>query len=254
MIPLTGILLLGISPAVGSFLGVLVDRLPRGEDVITRPSACRGCGQALRARDLVPVLSYLALRGRARCCGAKIPPLWPALELGALLLALIPVLLAQSDLQMLLGAVFLWLLLALGATDATKMRLPDPLTAALLLVGLALAWEDPNRSLPAAILTALGASALFWAIRISYFYLRHREGLGLGDVKLIAGLAAALGAQATPLAVLVAALCALIFAATGGLIRNATLSASTALPFGSFLCLGAGLVWVWSDLLWAISL
>ena len=243
MIPLTGILLLGISPAVGSFLGVLVDRLPRGEDVITQPSACRDCGHPLAPRDLIPLLSYLMRRGRARCCGAKIPPLLPALELGAMLLALIPVLLAQSDLQMLLGAVFLWLLLALGATDATKMRLPDPLTAALLLTGLALAYEDPSRSLPAAILSALGASALFWAIRISYFHLRHREGLGLGDVKLIAGIAAALGAQTTPLAVLIAALCALGFAAADGVIRKRALSASTALPFGSFLCLGAGLVW-----------
>ncbi|GGA29462.1 prepilin peptidase [Neptunicoccus cionae] len=243
MITLTGLVLLLISPAVGSFLGVLVDRLPRGEDVVRQPSACRGCGQKIPARDLVPLLSYLLLRGRARCCGAKIPPLLPLLEAGAFLVALLMLLLAQSDLHMLFGTLYLWLLLALLASDATVMRLPDPLTAALLLVGLALAWEDPYRSLPAALLAALGAAAVFWGIRIAYFFLRGREGLGLGDVKLIGGIAAGLGAAQTPLAVLVAALLALGFAAAQALWRQTPPSATTALPFGSFLCLGAALVW-----------
>lgn len=246
MITLTGLVLLLISPAVGSFLGVLVDRLPREEDVVRQPSACRGCGQKIPTRDLVPLLSYLMLRGRARCCGAKIPPLLPLLEAGAFLAALLILLLAQSDLHMLFGTLFLWLLLALLASDATVMRLPDPLTAALLLAGLALAWEDPSRSVFAALLAALGAAAVFWGIRIAYFYLRRREGLGLGDVKLIGGIAAGLGAAQTPLAVLVAALLALGFAAAQALWRQSPLSATTALPFGSFLCLGAALVWVLS--------
>lgn len=246
MITLTGLVLLLISPAVGSFLGVLVDRLPRGQDVVRQPSACRGCGQKIPPRDLVPLLSYLLLRGRARCCGAKIPPLLPLLEAGAFLVALLMLLLAQSDLHMLLGTLYLWLLLALLASDATVMRLPDPLTAALLATGLALAWEDPSRSVLAALLAALGAAAVFWGIRIAYFYLRKREGLGLGDVKLIGGITAGLGAAQTPLAVLVAALLALGFAAAQALWRQSPLSATTALPFGSFLCLGAALVWVLS--------
>lgn len=243
MITLTGLILLLVSPAVGSFLGVLVDRLPRGQDVVRQPSACRGCGAKIPARNLVPVLSYLLLRGRARCCGARIPLLLPLLEAGAFLTAVIMVLLAQSDLQLLLGALFLWLLLALGATDATVMRLPDPLTALLLAAGLALAWEDPSRSVLAALLAALGAAAVFWGIRIAYFHLRGREGLGLGDVKLVGGIAAALGAAQTPLAVLVAALLALGFAAAQALWQRRALPATTALPFGSFLCLGAALVW-----------
>jgi leader peptidase (prepilin peptidase)/N-methyltransferase len=238
------VLLILISPAVGSFLGVLVDRLPQREDVLVTPSACRSCAHRLHLRDLIPLLSYLAQRGRCRHCAAPIPRILPLIETASLLIALCVVALAQSDLQMLLGALFLWLLLALGATDATCFRLPDPLTIALGVVGLALAVEDPNRTLWGAALAALIASGVFWGVRIGYAHLRGREGLGFGDVKLMAGIGAGCGLAQIPLVVLIAALGALAFAAGVALIRKRALSATTALPFGSFLCLSAGLIWL----------
>lgn len=240
----TDILLVLLSPAIGSFLALLCDRLPQGEDVIHTRSHCRSCQTPLRVFHMVPLLSYLALRGRCHHCNAAIPALLPMIEAAAVFIALAVVMLAQSDLQALLGAAYLWCLLALGVIDARYFRLPDPLTAALFLIGAGLAAVDPSRTLATALIAALAASGAFLVLRFGYQMLRGREGLGLGDVKLMAGLGAALGLESLPLMVLIAALCALLWAVLVAWRSGASLQGKTALPFGSFLCLAGGLVWI----------
>ncbi len=241
---LMAVLLVLISPAVGSFLGVLADRLVRGEDVVAARSACRDCKRVLGWRELVPVLSYLAQRGRCAGCGAAIPVVLPLVEGGAVICAVAVVFWAQSDVQMVLGAVYLWLLLALLATDAQHFRLPDVLTGLVFLVGMALAWEDPARGLLDGVIGAALASAAFWAIRRGYFLVRRREGLGLGDVKLMAGIGAGVGAMQVPLVVLIAAVGALVWAGVRAGVTGQSLNGQVAAPFGAFLCLGAGVVWL----------
>ncbi|HSG56764.1 MAG TPA: prepilin peptidase, partial [Paracoccaceae bacterium] len=127
-------LLIAGSPAVGSFLNVLIDRLPRGQSIVSPRSACRSCGHVLGARDLIPILSYLFVRGHCRHCGAAIPPWHLYVEIAAIFAAVFAVL-GSPPLAPVAGialaAAFLWLLLALLGTDLLWFRLPDVLTGLL---------------------------------------------------------------------------------------------------------------------------
>ena len=242
--PAIAVLLVLSGPAIGSFLGVLADRLPRGQDVIRAGSACRGCGQRLGWRDLIPILSYLNARGRCRHCGGAIPPWLLYSELAATGLAGVAVWLGGSGAEMLLAALWLWLLLALALSDLIWFRLPDVLTGGVLATALALSlvtgWPPPG----AALIGAALGSGSFLAIRWAYAALRGREGLGLGDVKLMAGLGAALGWQALPLMLLMAALGTLGAAGVAALRGARGIGGATPLPFGAALCGAAGLLWV----------
>jgi leader peptidase (prepilin peptidase)/N-methyltransferase len=232
------VLLVLISPALGSFLGVLIDRLPRGHSVVRPRSACRTCHTTLGPADLIPLMSFAALRGRCRHCGAAIPPWLLYTEIAATGAAVLAVIAGQTPLEMGLFALVLWLLWALAVSDLLHFRLPDPLTAALLLTALAVALVAGD------VITALiggtfGAGS-FLLLRWGYSAIRNREGLGLGDVKLMAGLGALVGPWDLPLMVLVAAVLALMAAAAspGGW------RAHRALPFGTALTAAGALVWL----------
>lgn len=243
------LLILLISPAVGSFLGVLADRLPRGESVIHPRSACRQCNTRLSAADLVPVLSYAWTRGRCRHCGAAVAPWHLYIELTAIGLAAIAVAMGGGTTDMLLQAALLWTLLALIATDLMWFRLPDPLTGTLLALALALSLRPGADPAPAAALIGgcLGAGS-FWLIRVAYRRLRGRDGLGLGDVKLMAGLGALSGPLLLPHLILLAALGALAAALLQRLSDREALNPTRPLPFGAALALAGMAVWIWLHL------
>lgn len=234
------VLLLLCAPAVGSFLGVVIDRVPRGEDVVARRSACRACARPLAPRDLVPVLSFVARRGRCASCGAAIPPWLLYTELAATGAALVALAAGGGPLQVLLNAGLLWLLLALAVSDLQWLRLPDVLVASLglLVAAHVILFADPGA---AALGAALGAGS-FWGLRAGYRRLRGREGLGLGDVKLMAPLGALTGPWDLPLMVLLAALVALAAALILGARAGHTLDAAQPLPFGAPLCAATALV------------
>lgn len=231
-----------ISPFVGSFLGVLVTRLPEGRDVITGRSRCADCGTPLGVRDLVPIVSFLRLRGRCRHCGAPLPRQLLLTEVLAVCAALVAVSVAATPAELVLAALWLWLLVTLAVIDATHYRLPDALTAAVFAVGVPLGLLAPGAGLPGVLLSAgLGAGALA-LIRLGYRRIRGREGLGAGDVKLMAGIGAALPPEALPWVTLVAAVLALAAViAVPGWRRRA--HAAAPLPFGTFLCVAAALTW-----------
>ena len=234
------LLILVLSPFIGSFLGVLADRLPRGESVIAPRSSCRSCATPLSARDLLPALSYLLSRGQCRHCGAAIPPWLLYTELAAFGLALIAVALGGTPFIIVLSAIILWLSLTLTITDIIWFRLPDPLTGAMLVSALMWSAITGVPSLNLAIFGAVLGAGSFLVIRLAYRGLRGREGLGLGDVKLMAGLGALVGPHLVPAMVLVAALGAL----GAALLRPRRLSATSALPFGAALSISAALLWV----------
>jgi len=230
--------LLLVAPAAGSFLGVLVDRLPRGEDVLRAPSRCRTCGVRLGPRELVPLVSFALQRGQCLRCRATLPGWLFLMELAALGLAVLAILRGGDGWQIWTSAGLLWLLLALGVCDLIWFRLPDALTAALaaLCLGAALPAGQPMMALAGGL---LGAGS-FLALRVTYHALRGREGLGLGDVKLMAGLGALTGPAHLPLMVLIAALGAL--GLTLALRRD--MRADLALPFGTALVAAAGVMWL----------
>jgi len=237
LMPLS-LFLLWTGAAAGSFLALWAERLPHGEGVVLHGSRCRVCGARIGWRDLLPVLSWLWLRGRCRACGAEIPRWLFHAELGGVALAAAAILLASTPATMVLGALWLWLLMGLALCDLTAMRLPDALNAALLATGLALGALGPGAG--AALIGAGAGAGAFLAIRLAYQALRGREGLGMGDVKLMAGIGAGLGWQALPLVALVAALAALVITLArhrGAVARDA------AIPFGAYLCAAAALVW-----------
>lgn len=243
-------LLVLLSPAVGSFLGVLADRLARGEDVVRARSACRSCGARLGGLDLVPVLSFLWLRGRCRHCGAAIPPWALYVEIIATGAAVLAVAAGGTAPAMLMSCLFLWLLLALALSDLLWLRLPDLLTGTLFVLALGVTWngsEPGEVGLGWALLGAGLGSGSFLALRIGYRALRGREGLGLGDVKLMAGLGAFAGPLDLPLLVLMGALLALLSALIGVLARSGPLHQPlrfAVMPFGAALCGAAALLWL----------
>ena len=238
------LLVILLGPAIGSFLAVLVDRLPRGEDTVLRASGCRSCGTALKGWQMVPILSFLIQRGRCKNCGAVIPPWLLYLELICLGLGILAVLQGGGATEVVLSAAFLWLLAALATADLIWFRLFDPLTAALALVAFAMALAPQGVGLEQAALGAALGAGSFAALRWGYWLLRRREGLGLGDVKLMVGLGAFSGPYDLPLLVLLAAVMALVVALGQRLVNRQSLAADRPLPFGAALCAAAAMLWL----------
>jgi leader peptidase (prepilin peptidase)/N-methyltransferase len=234
-----GLFLILVSPAVGSFLGVLVDRLPQGQDVLTRASRCATCGARLRWSDMVPIASALLRGGRCRDCGAPIPAHLLRIELAAVVAAVIAVVLGQGPVHMVVLAGFLWCLVALFYCDLGSFRLPDALTAALALFGFGLAVLDPARGALDGLISAVFASGAFLAIRWGYRLVRKRDGLGLGDVKMMAGIGAGLGWSMVPTTTLLAASLALAVTALEALRSRRAPDPAQPLPFGCYLAGGA---------------
>lgn len=235
------------APVVGSFLGVLIVRLPEGEGVILGRSRCRTCAHPLGPVDLIPLVGWLVRRGLCRHCGAAIGAFYPGIELAAIGVAGWAALAVPEAMiwpTVLLG----WTLLALAAIDVRAMILPDVLTLPLVGAGLAVAWRLDPETLPAHGLAAALGWTVFRAIGALYARVRGREGLGRGDAKLMAAAGAWVSWPGLPGVVLLAAVAALgavALTAAGG----QRVGRMTAIPFGPFLALGLWLTWLYGPLL-----
>jgi len=235
------------APFMGSFLGVVIDRLPAGRPILVARSRCDACGATLGAMNLIPVLSWLWQRGRCAHCRAELSAFYPIIELAALAVALSAAWVLSGWLLPVSCALG-WTLLTAAAIDQRHFLLPDVLTLPLIPAGLAVAWAiDPALLVPHA-LGALVGFAAFAAIAFTYRRLRRREGLGLGDAKLLAGAGAWLGWQALPGVVLIGAVSALALALAQAAAGD-KLSASTRIAFGSHLALGFWLVWLFGPVI-----
>jgi leader peptidase (prepilin peptidase)/N-methyltransferase len=229
---------------VGSFLGVLIIRLPEQRPWALARSCCAACGTGLAARDLVPLASFVLQRGRCRHCGDPIGWFHPAVELAAFGIAVWTVLAMVEPADIWASCLLGWTLLALAWIDARSMTLPDLLTLPLLLAGLGITWlREPD----AVFWRAAGAAAGYLALRgvaVAYRALRGRDGMGAGDAKLLAAAGAWLGLTPLPWVVLLAAICGLAMAgllAAGG----RQLRMTTALPFGPCLAAAFWLLWLY---------
>ncbi|OYU14441.1 MAG: prepilin peptidase [Alphaproteobacteria bacterium PA4] len=188
---------------LGSFIAALTARWPQRQSIATGRSRCPHCSTTLAARDLVPIVSYIALKGRCRRCAAPIAMRYPLIEalaggIGAVALWMHP------DAAGLASAAFGWGLLALLVLDLEHFWLPDALTLPLLAAGLALGAVLP----PALTDRGIGAAAGFatlWGIAALYQRATGRTGLGGGDPKLFAAIGAWLGWALLPFVLLLAA-------------------------------------------------
>jgi leader peptidase (prepilin peptidase)/N-methyltransferase len=231
-----------LAPFVGSFLGVVVERLPSGRSIVFGRSACDHCGGTLSARDLVPLVSWLARRGWCRCGQARLSWFHPGIELAALAVALSAATVLSG--WLLWASLGLgWTLLALAVIDYRELVLPDILVLPLIPTGLVTAWAvDPGLLLGHA-LGALAGFVAFAAIAGVYRRARGREGLGLGDAKLLAAAGAWVGWQALPSVILLAAASGLAFALAASL-GGGKLAWSSRVAFGPHLALAFWLVWL----------
>lgn len=246
---------------IGSFLNVCILRIPRDESVVLPASHCPSCGAHIKPYDNIPVLSWLLLRGRCRKCKAPISAQYPAVELFTGLLFVGCYLMFGLTFEALKWAIFAALLVVLTITDLRERILPDVvnftglgLALALSLVTkpvdgsagwiagrlLGLSLPVPALSLADALIGAAAASGLLWIVAEGYFRLRGREGMGLGDVKMMAMAGAFLGLQRGMLTILLGSL-------LGSLIGSAVIAfrhkgRDFELPFGTFLGAGAILV------------
>jgi leader peptidase (prepilin peptidase)/N-methyltransferase len=256
--------LLGL--AFGSFLNVCLSRWPEGESIVRPRSHCRRCGRILPWWENVPLVSWVALRGRCRGCGtpigwryvvveAVVGGLWATVAWRSLAEApLVPSMTVRPLAEGLALAVFLWLLVALAVLDAGNLWIPDFLTLPGIGVGLLVTvlFEAKGTSLlPTLLYRIIGlfaAAGVVLVIRWAYWLLRRREGIGMGDAKLMALLAAWLGWQGAllgfVLGVLVGAAVALVAPVVPAL-RGKERWGLTKLPLGTFLCIGGIVSGLW---------
>jgi leader peptidase (prepilin peptidase)/N-methyltransferase len=230
---------------VGSFLNVVIHRLPLGESVVSPPSRCPSCGTGIRPVDNIPVLSWLLLAGRCRSCRARIPVRYPIVELANAILWVLVLRSAPSWGDAATGAFLVSSCLALLAIDYDHQLLPDWITLPGVAVGLALSFVSVRRTpLEAALGAALGAGGLF-LLAFTYEKITGQEGMGLGDVKMLGMVGALLG----PAGVVVTLLLGSVSGSLVGiaLILSRGGSAKTKLPFGVFLALGAVAAWFFGD-------
>ena len=235
-----------LAPFIGSFLGVVVSRAESPHGIVFGRSACASCGTQIAARDLVPLMSWLILRGRCRLCAQPIGAFHPLIELAALAVALWSASLVSGGLLW-VSCCFGWALLALAATDLKYFLLPDFLTLPLIPAGLLVAWIFTPSALLDNMIGAVAGYGFVVALRYLYWRLRRREGMGLGDAKLLAASGAWVSWSALPSVILLGALTGLAFALVGNM-RGGTLSLTNRVPFGTFLCLGTWIVWLYGPL------
>lgn len=237
--------LLGLN--IGSFLNVVAHRVPRGESVVSPPSACPSCGTQIRARHNVPVLGWLVLRGRCFDCKSAISARYPLVELGTGVLFVITAVRFAEEPRLLPAYLcFAAIGVALALIDLDVRRLPNVIVLpsyGVLAALLAIDW-DPGALLRAAI----GAAVLF-----GFFFavaMAAPGGMGFGDVKL-AGVVGGMAAYLSWGTLLTGAFLAFLLGAVAGILLMAASRAGrkSALPFGPFLILGA-----WASILGASHL
>lgn len=222
---------------IGSFLNVCISRLPAGESIVFPGSRCPACRTAIRWYDNLPVVSFLVLGGRCRACRAPISARYPLVEL-ATASAFVLHALAVGDQPLLLvqRLVFTALLVALFGTDLETQRLPNPLTLPGIAAGLVFSlWLPPGLS--SSLIGALVGAGILLGIRWAWKRTTGAEGMGLGDVKMLAMIGAFLGWQQVWLVLLLSSFAGALLGLALTVVAGRSLK--TRLPFGTFLAIAA---------------
>ena len=257
-LPLNLLLLAGLfGLLLGSFLNVCIYRVPRDVSVVAPRSFCPECGKQIRWWDNVPVLSYALLKGRCRNCGLAISARYPLVEMLTAVLFVCTAARYGLTLSGLKWMIFEAVLVVLFWTDLEERILPDAFTmggstAGLLLMfavpvpgalpGLLVpGWQPVWQSVLNVLLANVVLLAPIWGLSVLVTWLRKRESLGLGDLKLILMIAIYLGLENGVTALLIGAVTGTI-TGVGYIMLTHKKASEYELPFGSFLCIGAAVV------------
>ncbi|CAA9529819.1 MAG: hypothetical protein AVDCRST_MAG23-821 [uncultured Sphingosinicella sp.] len=231
-----------LGAVIGSFLAAILVRWPQGRSVASGRSQCDTCGRTIGARDLVPIISYLLVRGRCRHCGGTIDRRLLAIEAGAALIGLTAIA-AHPLPAAVFTALFGWWLFLLAALDVEHHWLPDRLTLSLLPAGLAVGLIGIGPPVEARLIGAAVGYGTLALIGWAYQRLRGREGLGGGDPKMFGAIGAWLGWALLSHVLLGAGLIGLA-AVVAMRLRGKAVAATDRLPLGTLMALAAWPIWL----------
>lgn len=221
----------------GSFANVVIYRLPNGESVVTPRSRCPKCQTMIAWYDNIPVFSWLFLRGKCRKCKTPISARYPFVEFltGAIFAAVVHRYgISWLTLEYI---IFCWGLIVVSFIDFDHMILPDVFTLSGIVIGLIGAAINPEREFMAAVWGVVLGGGFLWLIAYAYLLLRKQEGMGGGDIKLLAWIGAVLGWTSVPFVVLASSLLGSVVGILLAMRRGASLK--SVIPFGPYLALAA---------------
>lgn len=233
---------------IGSFLNVVILRLPKQESLIKRSSHCMTCGTKIRACDLIPVFSWIFLRGKCHSCGEKISPRYPVVESLNGLMYVLTFWVMDFNVESIITCVMMSLLIVVAFMDWDTLEIDERILALIFVLAIPLAIFTDSVSIADRIIGALCISIPFFVIgEVSRIFIRKRYGedfraIELGDTLLMIAAGAVLGTQA----IIVSALVGIVAAAVGGLI-NKYATGESKFAFGPFLSIGIAVGALWGN-------
>jgi leader peptidase (prepilin peptidase) / N-methyltransferase len=222
---------------VGSFLNVCIYRLPKEESVVFPPSHCPQCDYRIRWYDNIPLLSYIALRGKCRSCKTRISSQYPAVELINGLLTLFLFTKFGPSVSFLVLFLFCSALVVITFIDLEHQIIPDVISLPGIVVGFASSFILPWLSWQSSLIGILAGGGSLLLVAYGYHFLTKKEGMGGGDIKLLAMMGAFLGWRAVPFIIFSASLVGSVIGISLMLVQKR--DAKLAIPFGPFLAFGA---------------
>ena len=246
-----------IGAIVGSFLNVVIHRYPREESIVFPPSKCPHCGTAIKAYDNIPLVSYAILGGRCRACRAPISIRYPLVELANALFYLAIFYRTGVSVAFIPIAAIVSMFIVLIYIDAEIQILPDVIDLPGIAIGVAMAYFGFDQitnglvlahSLVDSLLGAVIGAGVLLTIALAYKLLRHIDGMGLGDVKMLAMIGAIMGTEALLPVLLIASISGAVCAIPLALRHDKGMQ--LAIPFGVFLGFGALAVLFFGSTLW----
>ncbi len=231
MIVMIPAVLLGL--VSGSFLNVVIYRLPLGKSVIKPHSACPGCGHIISWYENIPIISYIVLRGKCGQCGMKISVRYPVVEFMGPVIAVVAVYRFGYSIDALITFAFLMALLAITLIDWDYRIIPDEISLSFILIGIAWSLFTPGLTLLDSVLGAVVGGGGLWLVGAIYKMIRHMDGMGGGDVKLMGMIGAFLGIGLVLPVIVIASFFGSIYGVF--LLKSRGGESKTAVAFGSFL-------------------
>lgn len=246
MDPAHAILATVLGVSVGSFLNVCIYRLPRRQSLVSPPSRCPACGQPLRWYHNIPVVSWITLRGRCAHCRAPIAIQYPVIEIVTALVWVLVVWMTPVGWLLAARLILATALIVLFMIDLEHQLLPNVITLPGIAIGLAFSFVAPPGPVDA-LLGILVGGGILYGIAAAYYFVRREEGMGMGDVKMLAMVGAFLGWRAVLLTLVLASFAGAII----GMIMMALQKGDMryALPFGTFLAVGTLIAMLFGDAL-----
>ena len=243
-----------IGASIGSFLNVCIARIPEKKSIVSPPSSCPKCGQGIKFYDNIPLLSYLILRGRCRQCKTFISPRYPLVELLTAILSVLLMMRFGPSISYLIYFCLVAALVTITFIDLDHRIIPDIISLPAIPIGflasfvlIQLAWLD-------SLIGILAGGGSLLLIAIIYEKLTGDEGMGMGDVKLLAMIGSFLGWEGVLFTIMASSLLGTVIG--GGAMLISGKGRKFAIPFGPFLSLGAVLYILWGTQLikWYLEL